>query len=69
MRLITKFLPSLMYTEEIINTNNLVRFVLSVQYIDTYRTVVIFRVNSYSDYVLVCEKLGDTPVSPEKFFG
>jgi hypothetical protein len=68
MRLITKFLPSLMYTEEMINTNNLVRFVLSVQYIDTYRTVVIFRVESYSDYVLICEKLGDTPIAVEKYF-
>lgn len=68
MRIITKFLPSLNYVTEMINTNQLARLVLTIQFIDADRTVVIFRTDSYNDYQRLCECLGDVAVSVTEYF-
>lgn len=57
-----------MYVTEMINTCNLAKFVLTAQHIDSDRTIVIFRTESYQEYEYVCEKLGDVPMSASEYF-
>lgn len=69
MRLITKNMNGNIHdVAAAINKLQLVRFLMSITPVNSFHSVVLFRVESYGEYHWFCEKFGDVPLSRERYF-
>lgn len=70
MRLIAKTYDGNVFdVTKMLNEKCLVQFVFSIQYLfDAVMTIVIFKTDSYPNYIHFCKRIGIEPISTEEYF-